>query len=51
MEYIWFKFLLVFIIIGSCWLYVDNIDIKNNEKRELMRKFGKYLDERNERSR
>ena len=51
MEYIWFKFLLVFIIIGSCWLYVDNIDIKNYEKRELMRKFGKYLDERNERSR
>ena len=46
MEYICFKFLLVFIIIGSCWLYVDNIDIKNYEKRELMRKFIKYLDEK-----
>ena len=49
MEYILFKFLLAFIIICSCWLYVDNIDIKNYEKRELMRKVSKYLDKENER--
>lgn len=48
MEYIYIKFLLAFIIIGSSWLYVDNIEIKNYEKRELMRKISEYLNKENE---
>lgn len=48
MEYIYIKFLLGFIIISSSWLYVDNMEIKNYEKRELMRKISDHLNKENE---